>query len=293
MAAITMARKFCVNDHVVPVKSESLTWVDPYGKCDEALESLVVLDASLVNFGSSAGYPGGQWLWKTLAIPDSKWWKYNHGRIPLLREIQHLIQAAKNQSGQKRGPGNSDALVPLLVRGRVLWFLNSLRCVVLALVHLPKEVKGKQNGKGEADDQAEDLADADLEAADLQWFLRQLSSDIQSLSPVAPDVAPPDPGTLGEHESDSFDAKMDEALLALSEHPECVSAKYWSSRSSIAVSRICDHSKKEFRLKSLKRTRAMAEAQDNETSLVNLIDAAKLRAFQFLEEAPGDILFNL
>ena len=105
MAAITVSRKFCVSDFVVPVKSESLTWVDPYGKCDEALESLVVLDASLVNFGSSAGCSGGQWLWKTLAIPDSKWWKYNHGRIPLLREIQHLIQAAKNQSGQKRALG--------------------------------------------------------------------------------------------------------------------------------------------------------------------------------------------
>ena len=81
--------------------------------------------------------------------------------------------------------------------------------------------------------------------------------------------------------------------IALTEHPECVSAKYWSSRRCIAVSRICDLSKKEFRLKSLKRTRAMAASQDTETSLVNLIDAAKLCAFQFLEEAPGGILFNL
>ena len=97
MAAITVARQLCVNNQVVPVKVESLLFVDPYGNCDEAIQDLTLLNASLVSFASSRTK---SWLRKALALPTSRWWMNNHGRIPLLQEILHLIRGKKNPMGQ-------------------------------------------------------------------------------------------------------------------------------------------------------------------------------------------------
>ena len=88
------------------------------------------------------------------------------------------------KSKKHHEPRFADAILPLQVRGKVLWFQNSQKCVTLALREDKAEAKstdvdqGEVQGEGEGEDHA---------IEDLRWFLTQLDNDIVSMQPAEPD----------------------------------------------------------------------------------------------------------
>ena len=80
------------------------------------------------------------WLHKILHLPSGTWWKENSCRILLLLEVLELIRAKKSQ--RQKELKHHTAILPLEVRGKVLWFQNTIRCVTLVLL----EDKGPREG---------------------------------------------------------------------------------------------------------------------------------------------------
>ena len=127
MAILEVAQRLCLGTHAVPVERASLPSIDPYNLATTADEFIVV---SLVSFKAS-GSKG--WLEQGLHLP-SKWWLRNHASLPILQEILELIRCQKPKTGgQSRLPRNQKSLIALKVRGKVLWFQNDPRCVILAV----------------------------------------------------------------------------------------------------------------------------------------------------------------
>ena len=62
----------------------------------------------------------------------TKWWVLHNNKIPLLLEIRELIKANKKASSSRR-PKQSDCLVLLKVRNRLLFIQNSTNQMNLAL----------------------------------------------------------------------------------------------------------------------------------------------------------------
>ena len=65
-----------------------------------------------------------------------------------------------------------------------------------------------------------------------------------------------------------------EPLKLLEAHPRCKSANYFPSRHCFSVARLGDKARKEFRLKDLKRKRALIAGRDDEEPVQNLFDCA-------------------
>ena len=119
--------RLCLNGSSVPVETQTLAFVDPYSLAEEPDELLPV---SLVRFSATADL---NWLQQGLVLP-TRWWRQNHHRVPLIQEILQLIQDKKPTRGsQVLLPRNHKKLLPLPVRGRIRWFENNSRCVILAL----------------------------------------------------------------------------------------------------------------------------------------------------------------
>ena len=78
--------------------------------------------------------PDVAWLCSALEVKQS-WWITHMTQIPLFVEILEAIKSKKVLKGAAaRMPRQPRSLVPLKIRGRVVWFANSSRSVGLALV---------------------------------------------------------------------------------------------------------------------------------------------------------------
>ena len=152
---VEVKHRLCLNHFAVPLEEQTLGFVDPYNLAAEAEEEFLV---SLVTFKASAKM---HWLESSLDLP-ARWWSHKGTTLPLLQEIVNLIKDKRAKKGSDvLMPRNHKSLLPLEVRGKVLWFENNARCVVLAL----------RQGK---------------EVEQLLWFVEELNSDIEALSdPVA------------------------------------------------------------------------------------------------------------
>ena len=100
--------------------------------------------------------PDVAWLCSALEVKQS-WWITHMTQIPLFVEILEAIKSKKVFKGAAaRMPRQPRSLVPLKIRGRVVWFANSSRSVGLALVQ-------------------------GLEIQQLEWFMDELLHDIEEM----------------------------------------------------------------------------------------------------------------
>ena len=248
------------------MEKSTLPFVDPYNLSTDTKDLLIV---SLVSFKAAETMA---WLTKALGKPGGRWWRQHVHRVPLLQEIKHLIGDKKVTKGiSARLPKNHKSLLPLQVRGKVLWFQNDSRCVIIAI------------RDGEDDDQEQALAD-------FHWFLQELSKDFES-----PDFkdAPEEP--MGHKRAraqvpDNLQDLVDKSLKTLEEHQQCHAAMYMPSRLVIRVQRLRDKAFQELRVKSLKRKQTEAVGQDNQGLVAQRqFDMAVHSAISFLEsEAPAE-----
>jgi len=119
--------RLCLDGMASPLEKKTLAFVDPYCLAEKPDE---VLPVSLVRFSATGDL---NWLHQGLVLPRG-WWLQNHFRVHLIQEILELIQDKKPTRGsQVLLPRNHKKLLPLPVRGRILWFENNSRCVILAL----------------------------------------------------------------------------------------------------------------------------------------------------------------
>lgn len=254
MPVLEVKRRLCFNDCAVPAEEQDLSVLDPYNLSNETDDNLSV---SLVNFKASGNMT---WLQKGLEL-SSRWWVLNHHRIPVLQEILNLIRNQKPKKGAAvRMPKNHKNLLPLQVRGKVLWFQNDSRCVILAV----------KKGQEALDD--------------FQWFLQELSKDIEDLEEV-----PEEPVVGVGHKEirapipEDIQDVVNESLQTIRDHPQCLSTVFLQSRSSIRVQRKNDKATKDLRVKDLKRKRAESAEQDNQDIVKRQFDLVVQSAISFLD----------
>ena len=254
MAMLHVARRLCVNDCAVPTEDTELSFVDPYGLASEPDEALAV---SLVDLKATANIT---WLQQAFKLP-ARWWVRNHHRVPLVLEIQKLIRDQKaTKGGQARLPRNHKSLLPLQVRGKILWFMNDSRSVVLAV-------------RNERLD-------------DFHWFLQELVKDVQEHVLGQDDDQEPAGRRKGGGEiPEDLQDPVHETLQTLREHPQCLSAVWMPARLSFRVHRKSDKSMKELRVKDLKRKRSQAAETNNQTLVKNQFDMLVPEASEFLDSS--------
>ena len=243
-----------------------MPFIDPYNLSIETEDFLTV---SLVSFKAGDAMA---WLTKALKMPGGRWWRYHQNRFPLLLEITQLIRDKKVTKGcAGRMPRNHKSLLPLQVRGKVLWFQNDSRFVTLAI----------RDGKGE------DEADA---FAYVHWFLQELSKDFESPAfKEAPVEEPAEHKGVRAPVPEDLQDIVTETLKTLTEHHPCLSARYFHSRLSIRVQRRNDKVSQDFRVKGLKRKRDEAAEQDSQDLIKRQFDLAVQSAISFLDsEAPAE-----
>ena len=128
VAGLSVQKRLCFNEHLVPVEQATLSFVDPYKLEEEEPEDH--LPVTRVSFQATMN---AHWLQAPLALP-AKWWLQHHAKVPLRREILQLIKAKKPQQGrQVLMPKHPKYLLPLQIRGKTLWFENNTRRLKLAL----------------------------------------------------------------------------------------------------------------------------------------------------------------
>ena len=160
------------------------------------------------------------------------------------------IRAKKPDNGTRR-PRYHKILIPLSIRGRVLWFVNDARCVTFAY-------------------QSHNLPD-------LSWFLHQLNDDIQevltegaaSRTPRQPDIATVEAQNLQQCKQILLDN--------LKDYPPCRSAFFLNTKLVIRVARSSDGARKEFGISSTSGRRFRTADPDYEESFANL--EARIRAW--------------
>ena len=292
MGDINVARMICVNGVRVPVVKEVQSVLDPDGLAGD-LGDLDVLKLSLVRFKV---HDSMSWLIKALDLPGCKWWSDNHDKSGLLAEVLTLIRGAKWRKG--RMPKMPTALVPLKIRGRVLWFQNNPRCVVLALVD---------------PDNYDEAPAEDSAVTDLAWFLQEFMKDFQHDEPgdsgdpgnQQPDESlqlvevPEEPDQAAEPELEAqgrigglprsntpswAQTQVEQALKDLGAHTDCKSAVWCAARRSFQVVRHSDHAKKEFVVKGLKRKWEQAQDRNIDAKIQEAFDRVMSSATSFLRE---------
>ena len=246
----SVQRRLCVNNLAVPVEEHTLDCMDPYqeGQGDE--ESLKVL---LVHLKASGNM---EWLCKGMGLP-ARWWVHNHHRVPLMCEILELIKKKRpTQGAQRLLPRQASSIMPLRIRGKVLWFQNQVRFVVLAL----------RTGQ---------------ESPDLQQFLEELQKDVEILLENEAD-----PGRSHKQKKvevpDEEQEVVQRALNLLEEHSSCKSAKYFPSRKVFQVI-LQDKSCAEFGVKDLNKKRQEALKQEGIGCIETAYDKAMSAALNFLD----------
>ena len=198
-------------------------------------------------------------------------------RVPLLQEVVQLIRAKKSKKAWH--PKFADAILPLQVRGKVLWFHNSQKCVTLALredkVGKSTDVdQGEVQGEGEGEDHA---------IEDLRWFLTQLDNDIVSMQPAEPDTIPAKAkakalvGRAGGAAPPELEDMVEPCLELLRSDPACKTAAFHTSKSSFSVVREEGKARKSFRVLGFQRKRKAAETSDTK-DLQDAFDRSVQRA---------------
>ena len=239
-----------------------MTLLDPYEvDTSGAAAEETKQDVALVDLRASGKHT---WLHKPMELPK-RWFKRNHGRIPLLREILQAIRGPKRRD--MRAARCREYLVALKVReGRVLWFKNDSRMVLLAVKQEPAGVE------------------------DLTWFLQELQNDIAALQ--EDDIDEEDARAQADKEHrhgvpTDIQEMVGETVRTLQEHPECAAAKYLPSKNAMKVVRKGDRAEKRITIKKLKKLRSKGEASTCEDAIQRQFDKLHAEAAAFLDGEGG------
>ena len=251
---LSVRDRMCLNGSVVPVEEATCTWVDPYNLVSELREHLPV---RLVAFKKILGNDM-RWLQQEMNLPRTRTMASKFLNMPLFWDVRDLIEKKKNK--KSRMPKRHTSLVPLEIRGRVLWFMNNHNVVTLAL-HGPSANE------------------------DLQFFIRELQQDLilymigngqhginvlprrQAKSAVPEDLKAP----------------VKEALDVLMTYQKCQKARYCFHRNQIVVRRAPDGTRGTFTVKGMHRERNKVLVTSGEVGdIERTFKLATLQAIAFL-----------
>ena len=260
MSVLQVKNRLCLQDMAVAFEKEGckLDVVDPYNLAWE-LDIDPDVPLSSVSIVSFKGTGNLQWLEKGLEL-KARWWVSNHHRVPLILQILALINDKKpKKTSSVLLPRNQKCVLPLDVRGKILWFENNSRCVNLAL----------QEGH---------------EIEQLLWFLDELKKDIDE------HVYSPEPEGQKEHTADKWDVPamqhiVVEMLEDLQGHQSCRAAAWLPSRCSFHVRR-SDKKSKQFRVQDLNKKYKESVDHDDTMVLKRQFEQAVAKAKTWLEEPP-------
>ena len=231
--------KLCLNDQVVSMEEQDISFVDPYNLATEL--DLNLDDRQKVKMVSfRAGHL--VWLEKALQLPSRSLHR-SLQKLPLFQEIKELIGTMKNRNKKgpnARAPTEWKSLVPLKVRNRLLFLRNTTHCVVLGLL-------GSDGGAG-----------PDEEAETLVWFTNQLQEDLKAWEkPAGPSKAASSASSqvLAEHQEE-----VEEVLEVLKQHSACQNAWWAPSRNMITVLKKNTKERQEIRVQGLTKKRRPKKA---------------------------------
>ena len=258
MATFKVSWRLCVNDHAVPVESVSLPWMDPF----ELTSDLDLDEEIAVNLVNLKATGKTTWIEKALNLPARGWLK-NMQIVPLILEIQDRIRNRKPKAGSvARLPRNDKHLLPFEIRGKILWFQNTSRTVVLA-------VKDESLG-------------------DLEWFLQELHKDLQNLADEKDDelairrmASQPIP--------EDIQVEVNEGLETIRESSACLSVNWLQSRSCFRITRKSDNVVRHCCVKSLKKGRLEAEEHNNTEILQRMFASVTQEIMEFLSGHAGEV----
>ena len=251
----------CLNDSVVPVEEATCSWVDPYNLVSEPEEHLPV---KLVAFRKILGNDM-RWLADEMRLPRTRITATRFKNMPLFWEVRDLI---RNKKKRNRLPARHKSLVPLEIRGRVLWFMNDSTHVTLALRDGPS---AKENLRANED---------------LQYFVRELHQDLIKYmignGEHGITVLPGRPERSAVPED--LRIPVQEAIETLITYVKCRKAKYLVSRNTIVVHRDPDGAKGKFNVKGMHRERNKALVTGGEVGdVARTFKLATLQAIAFLD----------
>ena len=264
---IMAAHRLCLNDAIVPTTIETLTPMDPYNLEPEASDFPGEIGVTLVSFQTTSM----AWIHKGLQI-DRRWWHQNCDQIPLLKEVLELINAKKIKRGAgKHLPRNCRASVILELRGKILKFKNNARVVILVVTSID----------------------------DFQWFMEQIGQDINDMQLAQPadnDEDPEDPEDSQEEKDDEekpgddqLDSCVIETIGKILEHENCKSVHFSHPRTCFRVKRKNTEVLREFRVKDLKKKRALALKNKDKSVLLDAFVFAQTCSMKFLSEPASEL----
>ena len=220
--ALRLRKLPCLNGKLIPFQTHTVTILRDGGKEDiedDIKVLLLDLAASADTHSWLTGRDGG------LGV-NVIWCRCNFSKVPLFQE---LMQAIKDQKDPKKGKAKwPKAVVEVTVRGKIMMVKNDYRSVKLAF-----EACGDDN---------EDLSDDNMKLLD--WFLQDLHKDIQAMIaaeplPLVDGEAPKRQGRSEQPAAKKLktstgypklDAQLEQSLMDLTSHANCVMAVWMSSR---------------------------------------------------------------
>ena len=186
---------------LVPWKADKVDLHDVTGEADVDDAPLLLL-----NFRATADM---EWLSEHLRLA-SRWWLLNSRKVPLLQEL--LKQIERKNIKAKRAASTCKLVVGILLRDKVVFVLNDARAPILAF----------------------DANEPNFAA--LEWFVKELASDIQEMESGAT-RHPPSSDTTPSSSCHEGEELAKDVVAKLKRHPLCQNAWFLPSRGSFKILR--------------------------------------------------------
>ena len=199
-----MQQKWCLGGRALPLLHWKASKVDLHEVTGEAdVDEAPLL---LLNFKATADM---EWLSEHLRLA-SRWWLLNSRKVPLLQEL--LKQIEKKNIKAKRAASTCKLVVGILLRDKVVLVLNDARAPILAF----------------------DANEPNFAA--LEWFVKELASDIQEMESGAT-RHPPSSDTTPSSSCHEGEELAKDVVAKLKRHPLCQNAWFLPSRGSFKILR--------------------------------------------------------
>ena len=199
-----MQQKWCLGGRALPLLHWTASKVDLHEVTGEAdVDSAHLL---LLNFRATADM---EWLSEHVRLA-SRWWLLNSRKVPLLQEL--LKQIKRKNSKAKKAASTCKLMVGILLRDKVVLVLNDARAPILAF----------------------DANEPNFAA--LEWFVKELASDIQEMESGAT-RHPPSSDTTPSSSCHEGEELAKDVVAKLKRHPLCQNAWFDSSRGSFKILR--------------------------------------------------------
>ena len=262
MNPLEVDRKLCLGGRSVPLVERELEFEDIFevasGDLDEQMFECLSLKASM----------DPRWLQSAFKL-STKWWASNSCKVPLIQEIREIINSGKAKEGAaKRLSRKADVVVAINVRGHQILVLNTVLPVTLCWP------------------QAKDDGDQGIET--LEWFVSEFKKDLEGMQ-ASQGPSGESKGSSGRptkvKASNKEQAIINDTIDTFKAHPQCKTAHFLASRSSIKIIRK-DKKVRQFPLKRLvtKRRKALDRGEDEQAwgELQSIFDQIVPKAIGFL-----------